>query len=348
MTITAVAKRCGVTHGTVSRLINQREGVAEETAERIRAAMKELNYRPPPLNRRRGRKPAPAGVRTGNICLLMLGTSQSFLERPGVHATVTSVEKVLRRRGLSMLLAMAANLRDVPPAIIKRKADGLLIVGEASDTLPAVYRSLPSVWLLSSHTRLHTWADHVSPDNDAVGLVAAEYLIKHGHRLAAFMNDQPKHPGFEERGWSFERHAKARGLEVQMYISKPNAHQEAAGAEDPWGLAYGSQQVHLADQLLNVNPRPTGLFVPTDEQTLRLYPLLKERGLRLGEDVEVVSCDNQDFWLHQLEPRPVSIDLNFEMIGRRAVEQLLLRISHPEQPSGTRILIPAQLDEPEG
>ncbi len=310
--------------------------------------MKELNYRPPPPNRRRGRKPAPAGVRTGNICLLMLGTSQSFLERPGVYATVTSVEKVLRRRGLSMLLATAVNLRDVPPAIIERQADGLLIVGEARDTLPAAYRSLPAVWLLSSHTRLHTWADHVFPDNDAVGFIAAEYLIKRGHRLAAFVNDQPKHPGFEERGRSFEYHAQAHGLKVQMYISAPNADQEAAAAEDPWGLACASQQVHLADQLLNVNPRPTSLFVPTDEQAIRLYPLLEERGLRLGEDVEVISCDNQDFWLRQLEPRPVSIDLNFEMIGQRAVEQLLLRISHPEQPSGTRILIPARLDEPEG
>ena len=42
-------------------------------------------------------------------------------------------------------------------------------------------------------------------------------------------------------------------------------------------------------------------------------------------------------------PPPPSIDLNFELIGRRAVEQLLSRITHPEQPPGTRILVPPKL-----
>ena len=302
--------------------------------------MQELGYQP--SHRRRGRKAAPAGIRTGNICLLLVGTSRSFLQRPGVHNAVTQIDATLRQHGLSTLLAMAAHLGDMPPAITDKKCDGLLIIGESRNKLPAQYQSLPAVWVLSGHTEAHGWADHVLPDNTKIGFLAANYLAEHGHRHVAFVNDQPKHPGFEERGRSFQVTATAAGLEASVYVADVNAG-ETNG--DPWGLGQADRLAPLMDQLLHADPHPTALFVPTDEQTSRFYPLLEQRGLRPGEDVNIVSCDNQDFWLNRLQPRPVSIDLNFEMIGTRAVEQLIVRISHPEQAGGTQIMIPPRLVE---
>ncbi len=342
MSITEVARLAGVAHSTVSRLINDRGGVAPETSKRIRAAMDQLGYRPLPPHRRRGRNAAPAGIRTGNICLLLVGTSRKFLQRPGVHGTVTQIEAILRQRGLTMILAMTAGLHDLPPAITDRKCDGLLIIGESRNKLPLRYQSFPAVWVLSSHTEAHGWADHVLPDNTKIGILAADYLAEHGHRHLAFVNDKPKHPGFEERGRSFLEAASGGGLEASAYVSETDVEETS---EDVWGFDRTDRLASLVDKLLSADPRPTGLFVPTDEQTVGLYSLLEQRGLRPGEDVSIVSCDNQDFWLHNLTPRPVSIDLNFEVIGTRAVEQLVMRISQPEQPSGTRILIPPRLVE---
>ena len=343
MSITEVARLAGVTHGTVSRLINGRGRVAPETAQRIRQAMQQLDYQPEPAHRRRGRKPAPAGIRTGSVCLLLVGTSRGFLDRPGVDAAITGIEGMLRQRGLNMMLAYAANLHDLPPAVTGRKADGLLVIGEAHDTLPMEHRSIPTVWVLSSHTRLQNWADHVLPDNQEVGALAANYLADQGHRCVALVNDQPEHPGFQERGQSFAAVAKRRRLEVHLLVAEIDSEDHG---DDPWGLGRPGRQAPLVDRLLALSPRPTGLFVPTDEQAFRLYPLLRERRQRPGDDLTIVSCDNQDFWLRQLTPRPASIDLNFGWIGQRAVDQLLLRISHPEQPTGTRILVPPRLVEP--
>ncbi len=92
---------------------------------------------------------------------------------------------------------------------------------------------------------------------------------------------------------------------------------DAEDADDPWDLERAGRQGPLLDQLLSVTPQPTGLFVPTDEQTARLYPLLSGRGLRFGQEIAVISCDSQEFWLRQLDPRPPSIDLNFGLIGER-------------------------------
>jgi DNA-binding LacI/PurR family transcriptional regulator len=331
MSIVKVAKLAGVTHGTVSRLINNRGGVAEATAQRIRKAMAQLGYRPKPPEKRRGKTARPVGLRTGNICLLLVGAPREVLDRPGISTTVATLEAELRQRGLSLFLAQTDNLKNLPPCVSQRKADGLLLAGNASDPLPAAYRSLPVVWLLSSHSQPH---DHVLPDNERIGTMAAEYLAAQGHRRVAFYNDQPQHPGFAVRGAAFCAAARQRGLECQSFVA------ESSGEGPVWGFGPNTASEKLVARLLAAAPRAQAVFVPTDEQALRLYPLLARHGVVPGRDLGVLSCDHQEVWLRQLDPRPPSIDLNFELMGRRAVEQLMSRITHPDQPPGTRILVP--------
>ena len=341
MSIVKVAKLAGVTHGTVSRLINGRGGVSKETTQRIRRAMVKLGYQPKPPEKRRGKTARPAGLRTHNVCLLLVGAPHEVLERPGINMVVATLETQLRQHGMVLMLAQAGSLASLPPCVEQRKVDGLLLVGEAGDVLPAAaYRSLPAVWLLSSHTQPHEWADHVLPDNERVGAMAAEYLAARGHRLVAFYNDQPEHPGFAARGAAFCAAARERGLECQSFLA------EQSGRAALWGFGPNAVGVKLVEHLLGVTPKPQAIFVPTDEQLLRLYPLLARYSIVPGRDLDILSCDNQDAWLRQLDPPPPSIDLNFEVIGRRAVEQLMSRIMHPEQPPGTRIHVPPKLIAP--
>lgn len=334
MSIMEVAKMAGVTHGTVSRLINGRGGVAEETAQRIRTAMAKLGYRPKPPEQRRGKTARPAGLRTGNVCLLLIGAPRDVLDRPGISTVLATVEMELRLRGVALMLAQTSCLSDLPPCISRQKVDGVLLAGEASDVPPKGHRSWPAVWLLSSHTQPHTWADHVLPDNERIGTMAAEHMAARGHRLVGFYNDQPTHPGFAVRGTAFCAAARDRGLECHSFIAKRSE------GDSVWGFGPNATCTDLVERLVSAAFRPQAVFVPTDEQALRLYPLLARRAVIPGRDLSVLSCDNQDVWLRQLEPRPPSIDLNFELIGRLAVEQLMSRITHPGCPPGTRILVP--------
>jgi DNA-binding LacI/PurR family transcriptional regulator len=333
VSITKVAKKAGVKHGTVSRLINGRGGVADATAQRIRKAMADLDYRPKPPEHRRGKTARPPGLHTGNVCLLLVGAPRGLLERPGISTTVATLEAEVRRHGWSLLLAQAGCLKDLPLCVSRRKTDGLLLIGEAADSPVAAYHSLPAVWLLSTHTQPQDWADHVFPDNERVGTLAADYLAAQGHRVVAFFNDQPEHPGFASRGAAFCAAARARGMECQSFIA-------GSSAQGPlWGFGSDSNCAKLVERVLGASPRPQAFYVPSDEQVLRLYPLLARRAIVPVRDLGVLSCDNQEVWLRQLDPRPPSIDLNFELIGQRAVEQLVSRITHPERPPGTRILI---------
>jgi LacI family transcriptional regulator len=102
--------------------------------------------------------------------------------------------------------------------------------------------------------------------------------------------------------------------------------------------AYGREVVaaetldKLVDRLVSAKPRPNGLFVPTDLLTTRVYPLLYERGIRPGRDITIISCDNEEVRLSALNPRPTSIDIRPEDIGRRAVRRLLMRLENADEP----------------
>jgi DNA-binding LacI/PurR family transcriptional regulator len=60
---------------------------------------------------------------------------------------------------------------------------------------------------------------------------------------------------------------------------------------------------------------------------------LKSLGIRIGRDLEIISCNNETSLLAGLEPRPVSISIQPETIGKKAVEQLRWRILHPDEES---------------
>ena len=85
------------------------------------------------------------------------------------------------------------------------------------------------------------------------------------------------------------------------------------------------------EEFLGQDERPTGMFVTCDALTAKIYPILRNMGIQIGRDLEIVSCNNETSLLAGLEPRPVSIDIQPEQIGRKAVEQLRWRLLHPDE-----------------
>jgi len=97
------------------------------------------------------------------------------------------------------------------------------------------------------------------------------------------------------------------------------------------------------EELFHSDRAPTGIFVTCDSLTAKIYPILKSMGIQIGTDLEIVSCNNEISLLAGLEPKPVSIDIQAELIGKTAVEQLRWRIMHPNDDSQRTIEIQPKL-----
>lgn len=311
--IVEVAQAAGVSHSTVSRVINNRPGVSSESARRVLEAIKALGYEH--RDRRPGPKPKERReVGTGKFGLVMVGEEIDFRSSPLAASVFHVIESELTSRNYDLIVCRLGDTNKLPPTIENGATEGLFLYGKVPPpTLARRLRVRPSVWLLSERAGTGYWGDRVGPDNQAIGVAAAEYLVGLGHKNVVMVQIEGLHIGFGERANAFIQTAAGLDLKQTTIVATEDE------ADD------------IARQISDINP--DGIFVPRDRLTARVLRSLGRLDPDLAERVDVVSCDN-DPVLDGLPKRPATFDIRPDLIGKRAVEQLLWRVEHAAE--GTR------------
>jgi DNA-binding LacI/PurR family transcriptional regulator len=230
-----------------------------------------------------------------------------------------------------------------------REVDGAIVFlsshverEKATAALVAVGQLMPTVWVMGGGSG-QSGLDHVSPDNHAVGHLAFEYLQQQGRKDVGFLTTLPSWPVMRVRGQAFASAAHDAGARCSCYLLSDDERD---------GDMFGRRSVVEADlatlieRFIAARPRPTGLFISNDATTVQAYPLLQRRGIRVGEDVLIVSCDNEQIRLSGLSPRPASVDIGAEEAGWRAVHRLATRLENPAEPP-VMISVAPKLVEPD-
>lgn len=338
MAMVEVAKLAGVSHATVSRVINGRADVSPASVKRVRDAMQQLRYVPPA--KRRGPKPKASGVRTGNLCVLFVSETPTLARSPVAAMVLHAIEQEAAARGFSVIFSQVTAAGSLPQSVIAGRVDGLLMYGlpPSPDVRQKLSRYSACVWLLSQRRPRGYWGDRVSPDNLKIGEMACRYLVDRGHTRIAAVDCDPNHFGFAARTQGFEETAGEAGVSFKTLSTGGDIKDKTPGA-----AAGKTVFDELVDQLLAApGAMPTGLFVPRDLLTIQMYRALRRRGVEPGRDIEIVSCDNIPA-LEALDPRPTSIDVRPEEIGRRAVEQLVSHINDRTAPLKVTTMVEPRL-----
>lgn len=321
MTLVRIAKLAGVSASTVSRVINNHPRVSTDTAAAVRRAIEQTNFRPRRSGRRRNHA---SGLKSATIAFLVFGTSGSHTE-PAFEPLLRGVSAALTDQDLDMLFAFVSDPAQLPPTILERRVDGLLLHGEQpAPAVQARLQSLPTVWLMANRER-PAWGDQVMPDNTVIGEIAAQYLVRRGHRRLTFMSLTWGPWALNVRSMSFARVADELGAHVETLIGPVDHPHDLWEARD---LPHRAEL--LVKRLVELDPRPTGLFVAEDRQVTALDAALRQHGLRIGShaDVEIISCNNERPHLMSLRPTPATIDIRTECIGRRGAELLISRLNN--------------------
>jgi DNA-binding LacI/PurR family transcriptional regulator len=357
MSMNEVAKRAGVSQGTVSRVINARGGVSLETIRTVRKAMKEVGYIPSPPEKRPGRTAVPAAngmtaesvaltPRTNTIALLVLDEPVSVLKEPIIAAAMAGIHAALNEHGLSLKIVHVPPGDPIPSDVNLDRVDGVLFTARrVRAPMRQQLVDLHAVRFLSTTADAleGVWIDHVHPDNQQIGVLAARWLLDRGHERMAYIDAMPYRTNYQERANGFCMGVESTGRIVNRCIGQPTY-------GDEWYPAVKDLRTWLTEaieQFLKLTPRPTAAFIPCDRQTAMAYQMLQDRGVKIGSpdaggELEIASCENERERLELLRHRPLSIDLNPMEMGRRAVRRLLIRLQHPDE-SPVRVLIPPSL-----
>ncbi|KIZ18489.1 LacI family DNA-binding transcriptional regulator [Streptomyces natalensis] len=315
-----VAERAGVSVATVSRVLNGHSPVAA-TRERVLAAVQELGYRPNNVAR------ALRTARTGALGLII-----SDLTNPFFTELADAVEDEARSLGYSLVIGNAgerpAQQDDYIRTLLDRRIDGLLVssAGTGSAMLAEVVGSgTPLVLLDRSVPGID--APCVRADGRAAMSDLAAHLAALGRRRPAIIVAPAGTPTGEERLGLFRGALAAHGIDLP---------DERVGAA-PDLQHTGGRRVMSA--LLDLPQRPDMVLATDNLMALGAMDELKARGLRVPDDVALVSYDDVPWFAHTDPPLTVIAQPTREL-GRVAVHTLLERI---ERRPADSVLLPARL-----
>lgn len=329
-TLLDVARKAGVSAGTVSRVLNRHPSVSPDNLQRVTKAIEALDYTP------RQRKASMADINPlehKNVLLLTLGMDRSLATLPVVASAIDGVEQAIGHARAHLLMANLPGADRVPEVLSRKRVDGVILKGalqgdllrRADPELIAQLKAVPTVWVLGRPEG--GWGDVVQVNDLRVGQLAAEHLASRGHRRLAFISPKPSQVSLLRRQAAFTFFAQRAGATVEAFLGEDQAWTFPSPAVDHVELVQG-----LVDRMLDQRQRPTAIFAPDDSVGAMVARALVARGLQTGRDISLMSCNNETSLLMGLHPAMTTIDVHAHDIGRRAVDQLTWRIAHRDDP----------------
>lgn len=276
-TIEDVAKRAGVSTATVSRAMRGLPNVTPSTRNRVLRAAKELSYVMHPQASRL------ATGRTMTICIVVPLADQWFYNK-----VVTSAEAALVGHSYDVLRYSVTSAQDRQLTFERlsspKRGDGIIIVTVSLSQTEIDLLVRSGVPVVTIETVLDDFSS-VSIDNVAAAEKAVQHLIALGHRRIGLISGLPADPmGFtvpRDRREGYKRVLYEHGIRYDPAL-------EASGN---FSLAGGTEAM---DQLLNLPRPPTAIFAFSDEMAIGAMKSVRDRGLRIPEDISIIGFDDHD------------------------------------------------------
>lgn len=325
-----VAERAGVSISTVSRVLNGKTCVNEETRKLVMQTIRETNYQPNALAQ------SLKFGRSRTICLLIPSIENMMFPK-----LTRGIEDTARRNGYTVVLCNtdedAAVERSYIESMKKRWVDGFIVCSLESDA--SYIRELraegyPVVLVNRFEEGDIASVDTVSSDNYRIGYQATQYLIRTGHKRIALAQGRERLMLYRER----ERGYRDALTEAGIMIDETLIMRETSGGKDCFD--------YKTRELMQSSTPPDAIFCTSDPKAFVVMHALHELGIKIPEDVAVLGVDNVSM-SNMVEPPLSTMTQHLYDMGAAAAASVIRQISYKEKngelPKPERIQFAADL-----
>jgi LacI family transcriptional regulator len=302
VTIRDVARQAGVSVSTVSRVLNDKDDVALETAAAVRRVIEELGYASSMAAR-------SLRSRTTNV----VGLIVPDLWHPFTSLVIRGVNQVTAAQGYDLLAYASArrnpySMADWEVQLVAQLngtvTDGIIVVTPNA----ATYRTTLPLVAIDPYQATTQFPAVIATNYQGV-LEAMAYLINLGHHRIGFIAGRPELESAKRRLEGYHAGLVQAGITADPALIVTGDYTRAMGAE-------------CAEQLLSLAAPPTAIMASSDETAFGVYDAAAARGVRIPDDLSVIGFDNT---LESISVSPplTTVDQSIETMGILAAQIVL-------------------------
>lgn len=320
-----ISRRCGVSVATVSKALNNRGDISQDTKDRICRMAKELGYLPNSSAR------ALKTNRTYNLGVLFVDEANSGLTHSYFSHVLDSFRLGAEQEGYDITFISkhaGKNTLSYYEHSKYRGVDGVVVACvdfEADEVKELVNGNIPVVTIdYVFDNRTCIMSDNVNGMEELV-----TYVIAQGHKKIAYIHGADSSVTQNRMG-SFFRTMERHGIAVNDdYIKEGIYHAPDVSAR-------------LTEELLALEDRPTCIIYPDDFSCIGGINVIKSKGLSIPDDISVAGYDGQRI-AKVIDPRITTYKQNTEELGRIAAKKLVELIEQPKSAVIERIVVKGEL-----
>ncbi|MDX2285908.1 MAG: LacI family DNA-binding transcriptional regulator [Bacteroidia bacterium] len=311
-TLLELAKRLNLSPSTVSRALNGRHRISEETRKRVKALADQLEYQP---------NPSAKSLRESKT--YVLGVLVPQIAHEFFSVAISGIEEKAIEAGYSIMICQSHESADreraVAEALLSSRVDGILVSPSQETKDFGFFRSflrkdIPVVFF-----------DRFAPDFPAPRVVVNDYggarqAVEHLTRTGC------------------KRIAHVTGpVELSNVRGRMNGYRdalEAAGYPYDESLIFHCKLIEhgareAAEELLNLEPRPDAVFCFNDHLAYDVLQAAKRRGIRIPEELSLIGFSDE-FASALIEPSLTSVTQPAFELGRTAASLMLEQLQKEE------------------
>ncbi len=315
-TIEDVARLSGLSVSTVSLVINNRGYVSDETRKKVLKIVEDLSYHPTRSAR------GLASKTSGNLGFILSEDHFSQAE-PFYTRIFLGTEFEARNHNYYILLTTVGKTfhktRSVPRFLLEQNVDGVIIAGKVNAKLIDYIDSVGVPVVLVDYESMKRRHSSVLIDNRAGAHAAVEHLIHLGHQSIGFIGGDIGHPSITERlaGYHDALQEHQRSPESSLIqVQEPELR--------------GEDGANAVRKILDGGGRPTAILAANDAMAIGCLRFLRERGIRVPDDIALVGFDDIEMSMH-VDPPLTTVRVFKEEMGKLSVLRLVDMIRSKKQ-----------------
>lgn len=327
MTIYDIAEKAGVSHTTVSRIINNRDAsikISAKTRGKVLKVIRELNYQPKVF---RGRK-------TGNFGILF---SREVLHKPisdpFYSGVLEGVEEEMANQGYNLLLsgldAETIAKSEMPQIVSRGYVDGVVVLGNIKEAYIRNLQSKEIPLLLLDNDVKDAEVLSVMSNGEKGAYIATKCLIEKGHRKIGYLRAKSDSPSFTKRFAGYKKALAENGIAFDKNLVVTS-------------IAWGERGYDAMEKLMK--KKISGLSaVACSNDLLAIFALkyLSENGISCPGQFSIIGFDDIPSCVH-VSPSLSTVMVNKQEMGRQAV-RMLKDLVNGEELEEKKVIIDAKL-----